>query len=205
MLQYVECVDALTRKALLATPRSDSMHVYFAEWAAQLDVTPHATMPPGLRGVAHGCNLPTHLPTLIDTPFSFVNGVPKTDPPKPKPVRTTTYRPRRILDILTQKSIDDLVDGIYQHMGDLAAMAKYGEDFQRRARVVVIKQSGFQTKARDTVWDLTTVLYDDLGAYWAPVQDGPTGSHLDRKGVLFDELGKEYEDRETRYGVRDGY
>ena len=50
-----------------------------------------------------------------------------------------------------------------------------------------------------------TVLYDEHGAYWAPVQDGPTGSHLDRDGVLFDELGDNYDDQETRYGVRDGF
>ena len=140
---------------------------YLREWAPALNPAPHTKMPLGLRGASLSA---FDDPTLVDEPFAFVNGIPKTKPP-PSPRRRKPlagFRPRRVPDLMRPDAIRDTLRGVKAIVDDLDSLARDPENFVRKAKLVIIKNhDAFWPDAQDIPWDLRHPQYDSDGAYFA--------------------------------------
>ena len=202
-LAYVECVDNALRRLLLARSTVKREDRYLREWAPAPNPAPHTKMPLGLRGASLSA---FDDPTLVDEPFAFVNGIPKTKPP-PSPKRRKPpagFRPRRVPDLMRPDAIRDTLRGVKAIVDDLDSLARDHENFVRKAKLVIIKNhDAFWPDAQDIPWDLRHPQYDSDGAYFVPVDfDEPLGSHV--SDDLFDQLGEEYDDQQIRYMMHGG-
>ena len=148
---------------------------------------------------------------LRELPFDDIGGIPRTPPPPPRPPQpepNCEYRPRNIVpDILTEAAASRLAKCVRLQLDDIERMRllRPGETFTRTARPCAITQSEFNERARGVIWNTQDVRRDEKGEYFAPVDfDEPTSSHLNTR-YMFDALGDDYPDQETRYMQRDGY
>ena len=164
-LHVLECVDAALRAALQARPRSDSHHVYLLEWVYQVDTTSNALTPHALRGARQDYTNPK----LVNTPFPDAAPSAKTDPIQFPRAQRTTYKSRKLTDILYPWAIKKLAKRLRDVVADLRAWLKRPKRPRRQAKPLVIGQDGFLPEARHIVWDLENMLVDERGPYFAPV------------------------------------
>merc|ERR1712185_16235 len=121
-LAYAESADTALRHRLLAERAPPALRAYLAEWADRIDTSPNAAIPTSLRcPPAHNAACD---PALLDTPFSFIDGVPtRGPPPAVGEQRATSYRPRNVCpDILTPAGAARLVREIRAVIRDIRNM-----------------------------------------------------------------------------------
>ena len=174
-LHVLECVDTALRAALHARPRSDPFRDYLLEWVDQVDTSPNAITPHVLRGARHDYANPK----LVTTPFPDAAPSAKTEPIQFPPAQRTTYKPRKLTDILYPWAIKKLAGWLRDVVTDLQAWLRKPKRPRRKAKPRVIGQNGFKPDARGIVWDLEHMLVDELGPYFAPVDfTAATGTSL---------------------------
>ena len=206
-LQYCESVDAHLRRHLLTSRAAPELKAWLSAWADVVDTKPNLLFPVGMRDarVRFDSN------ALRELPFAHVDGIPVTSPPpkpKPQPEPNASYRPRNIVpDILTESAASRLAEAVRLQLDDFRRMRSLrpGETFTRRAKPCAISQSEYNPSARGVIWNTEVLHYDNVGPYFKPVDfDEPTASHL-HCTRMFDALGDDYPDQETRFMQRDGY
>ena len=201
-LQYAEATDALVRVAL--TKRSSELRSsdpsasrWLLDMVAQTDTSRNSTLPDTLRGRK------ARFSTAARTPYTWLNRFHKTKAPSPPVPQATTFRPRCITNILMPHSIRRLAKGLRAVVYDMINMRDNPDTFRRTATTVIISQGGFWPNARAIIWDIANPKFDELGMYYAPVEFvGDTNTHLDRQGILYEELGDDYPDQELRACLR---
>ena len=162
---------------------------FFSEWAAQVRPLDFDKVPPALRGVE-----PPALDrdALASTPFAFRDGSPETTAQRrPRPQRTS-YRPRRISDILHQWAIDEIEAWFRGWAADMARNVDFDvemvaglgpderEDFLKRWRKwrtpLCLGQDAFLDDAQGIVWDVRARTKD---GYYVPLDyDAARCTHL---------------------------